>query len=211
MATFNSLLDFVMPKAPRLTAELAVLEIRQAAIDFCRRSMIDRRTINPLNTVVGEAFYALDLPSVDVAVSQVLSVSINAESHHLSPIRPDEIPVGAIIKNAIPTHYSAEFGGTTLQLIFAPDAEYSLDVRVALEPTSTTDNLADWIASRYGNSIAHGALAELLANPKKPWTDDAMAAYYKSRFDAAIEEAKTEADQGFTSAPTRTRPVFGLR
>lgn len=211
MASIDTLLDFVMPKAPGLTVELARLELRQAAIQFCRRSKADRRTLDLFDTVVGEPFYDLDAPSSAVAIADVLSVTLDGERPPLSPLRADEIPAEAQSRQDKPEWFSAAEGGTVLQLIYVPQAVYAVAVTVAVEPVAGSTNLETWVARRYGNDIAFGALAELLATPKKPWTDPVMATYYKVRFDTAILDAAAEADQGFTPAPTRTRPVFGLR
>lgn len=111
----------------------------------------------------------------------------------------------------LPQWFSASKGASRLQLIYAPDAAYSVSVKVALEPSETTALLDDDLARRYGDDIACGALEALLAMPKKPWTDASMASYYKSKFDSAVIDAREDAAQGFASAPTRTRCVFGMR
>jgi hypothetical protein len=210
MASLDTLLDNVMPNAPRLTVELARQEIRKAAIRFCRKSRIDRRRLDAFPTVAGQAAYNLADPA-GMALVEVLLVSLDNEIPLLDPLRPDEIPADAEAEQGRPKWFCSKQGGAVLQLIYAPDAVYSVAATVAVEPASDATTLDDWIAKRYGEEISYGALEVLLAIPKKPWTDTAMAAYYKGLFDAAIIDAASAADQGFTAAPTRTRPVFGLR
>jgi hypothetical protein len=210
MASIDTLLDFVMPRTPHLTVELARLELRQAAILFCRRSKADRRTLTDFNTVAGTAFYTLTPPS-NAAMVEVMSVSLDGEDPGLEPLRSGQIPRDAAVLTDTPKWFSATQNGTQLQLIYAPDDVYAVQVQVAVEPSLSSTTIEDAIASRYGMEIAHGALERLFLIPKKPWTDPSTAAYHKTLFDQAIQNAKDEAEQGFTAAATRTRPTFGLR
>lgn len=210
MASIDSLLDFVMPKTPHLAVDVARMELRQAAVRFCRRSGFDRRTLPAFSTVVGEPFYALTAPE-GTAISKGLRVVLDGELPGLDPLRPDEVPADAATRTGIPQQFCVLDGGTRLQLIDAPAAIHSVVVTVAVEPSKSATDIADVLADRWGEEIACGALEALLVMPKMPWTDTGTAAYYKSRFDAAVSEARDEADKGFTRAPTRTRSCFGLR
>lgn len=208
MATLDSLLDFVMPKCPHLSVDIARHELRQACIRFCRKSGWDRRVLTSFNTVVGTPSYTLT-PPTDTVISEIVSVKLDDETD-LSPMRLDEIPADAETETAEPERYAASANATNLQLIYAPDAVYAVDVTVVVEPTRTATAISDNLAQRYGEDIACGALESLLLYPKKPWTDPNSAAYYKSRFDEAVLDAKSEIDEGFTGAPARVRCVFGM-
>lgn len=210
MASIDTILDHVMPHAPHLGVDLARIEIRKAAIDFCRKTKADRRTLAAFDTTVGNPFYTLSAPE-NTAISEIIAVKLDDDDPGLNPVRQDEIPADAQTITGKPKLFSAEQGGTRLQLILSPDAVYAVDVTVALEPASTSTVIADWIAQRYAPEIGYGALASLLAQPSKPWSNPALAGHYKGLFGAAILDVSSAADQGFTAAPTRTRPVFGLR
>ena len=208
MASIDTLLDHVMPRTPRLTVDLARLEIRQAAIRFCRESRCDRRTLASFNTVPADPLYVLTAPA-DTAISEVLGVALDEEK--IDPLRPDEIPADAETETGTPSHYGYRPKTGELQLIVAPSVVQAVSVIVAVEPPASTTVLNDWIAQRYGRDIAYGALAELLEMPKKPWSDPQLSVLYRGKFNTAIADARDEADKGMTGAATRTRPVFGLR
>lgn len=207
ITSFDTLLDHVMPLLPGVSVELVRLELRNAAMRFCRESRIDQRDLTTFNTVASTADYTLTLPT-DTAVTEILSVLLDAKE--IYPLRPDEARAYDPTELGKPEQFHANKGGRILRLIKTPDVAYPVSVRVVLEPGLAATGVEDWIAQQYGRDIASGAIADLMAMPKKPWTDPATAGLHASRFSAAIISARDEADTGFSRAPTRTRSVFGL-
>jgi hypothetical protein len=74
-----------------------------------------------------------------------------------------------------------------------------LEVAVVFRPDVLTDILPDWFLDRYGMQIAHGAIAELAAQPGKPYSDrqlaiDAMAQYEQGVADACYDNRQEHKD-----------------
>lgn len=207
MTTWAALLDYVMPHVAKVESAMAEHMLRLAAIEFCRTSAVDRAWLTAFNTVADTPSYVLTLPA-DKALAEVLRVRLD-DTYELDPLRDDETPTDETVSDT-PTHFLGS-GEKTLLLSPPPDAVFSVDCRVALEPAIGAPGLETWIAQRHGEAIGHGAIGRLLAMPRKPWTDAQGALYYKGLAAAAALDARAEADQGKTGAPTRTRPVFGLR
>lgn len=202
---WDGLLDYVMPHVGKIEPALAEHMLRLAAIEFCRESTIDRVWLDPFNTVVGTSEYVLT-PPVDKAISRILRVKLD-DTYELEPLRDDELRDK---DDGTPTHFLGQ-DERTLLLVPPPNAVFSVDCRVALEPAIFAGELETWIAQRYGEAIGHGALGRILAIPKKPWTDAEAAIYFKGLAKSAVLDAFHEADASKSGALARTRPVFGLR
>jgi len=67
-------------------------------------------------------------------------------------------------------------------------------VDIAFLPDSDADDLADYVMDRWGLTILGGAVAELAAQPKKPWTDPSVAADQKRVYKRGWVRAKAEND-----------------
>jgi hypothetical protein len=100
---------------------------------------------------------------------------------------------------------------TTVGLVMPPDSQGVLRINAALKPSHQSTTFPDWIADRYDSAIAIGAKAKLLMEPKKPWSDLKLGAYYQRQFDDEIGEARVITARGATRAPLRTHTVYGLR
>lgn len=100
---------------------------------------------------------------------------------------------------------------TTVGLLLPPNAGGALRINAALKPSHQSTTFPDWINERYVTTIACGAKAKLMMQPKKPYTDFKLGAYYEARFNDEIGEARVISARGATRAPLRTHTVYGLR
>jgi len=69
-------------------------------------------------------------------------------------------------------------------------------VNAVLRPHAHADVLPDWVLDRWHEQICDGVLADLLAMPKKPWTNPTEARRRRYRYRAAIGQAKGENIRG---------------
>jgi hypothetical protein len=99
----------------------------------------------------------------------------------------------------------------TVGLVMPPNAGGNLRIQAALKPTRASTTFLDWIYERYIETIAHGAKARMMLDPKKPYSDKELGAYHQAQFDAGIGEARVRAARSNTRAPLRSHTVFGLR
>lgn len=205
MTTWADMLDYVMPHATQLETALAEHMLRLSAIEFCRESTVDRVWLAQFDTAIGTSECLLSIPT-GKALSKILRVKLD-DTYELEPLRDDELRDK---DNGKPTRFLGQ-GERTLLLTPPPDRVFVVDCRVALEPAISSNELETWIAQRHGEAIGHGALGRLLAMPKKPWTNADAAIYYKGLAKSAALDALYESDTSKSGAPTRTRPVFGLR
>lgn len=177
--------------------------LRKAAIDLCRRSKGLKVDMPTFATVAGTPSYVLDagaeLEPVTILVAEVDGV----------PVDPERI---AVLSSK--TDWRAETGkpaffymhpdARSVRLWKTPDGSYQITTTLAAMPTKDATGIEEWYGNRHDQAIVSGALAELYAIPKKPWTDGGMAMLHAERFMAAVSTAAAESIKDATSAPLRT-------
>ena len=163
--------------------------------------------------------YPITLPS-GTALVKGLSAWLNDAP--LDPISPDDLDnefnntsfgwVGVNWRTDVnlPTRFYFP-DDNTVGLALAPNATGALRILAALKPTHQSNTFPDWIAERYVTTIAHGAKAKLLLEPKKPYTDQKTGSYWEGKFIEDIGEARVIMARGATRAPLRTHTVANLR
>ena len=90
-----------------------------------------------------------------------------------------------------------------------PIGVYPVRILVALKPTQAAQGVDEIIFEEYKDAIKHGALAYLMLMAEKTWSNPNMSAFYQSQFDAAIQESKMRAEQGYAHRKTfRTKAHY---
>ena len=177
--------------------------LRAAAIDLCQRSRRLKVEMSAFNTVADTPTYAL-VPGDGMETVVILDVSIDGK-----PIDPaTRAELSAIVdwdtETGEPSKYLMDGDDETVRLWKMPDAVYSVAIALAVKPSEAATGIEQWFANRYRRTIARGALAELLAIPKSPWTDMEMAGLRANQFEAGVRAAEGQALKDGTSAPLRT-------
>lgn len=57
-------------------------------------------------------------------------------------------------------------------------------------PPLSCEEAPQWILDKYGDALCSGALARLLAQPNRPWSDQQMAVAESQRYEAAVGEER---------------------
>jgi hypothetical protein len=208
MISIDSLLPLVLPYLPGVSDVVAQHHLLRAAIEFCRRSNVDRFDIDPITTVAGVAVYDIDLPTNAVSFSSILSAAIDGVALEL--IRPADVSASPGSGRPIACFGLDADGSASIKLIGTPDAAYTITAVVAVEPHRKTTVLSNRMV-RHDQAVAYGALARMMDVPGQPWSNPQLAAYYRSLFDNEILDAEAEADAGYSASVVRTRSVFGMR
>ena len=82
--------------------------------------------------------------------------------------------------------------------------------RVAVKPTLSAAAVDDRVLNKYDETLVDGALGRLLAMPRKPWTDFALAEFYYVQFESEKQAARTEAAEEFQTGVPRKVKYGGL-
>jgi hypothetical protein len=217
MATsFDSFLPYILPYAPG-ASDLAVYQaLRDAAIDFTKRSQIVQR-VSAHNVVATTQIYTPTAVS-DMQVNRIIEVWWNGRL--LAGVAPEDVESdtalqgAAIGTNALatggPTHYFQKLPtDQTVSLYPVPDEALTngLTIRAAFIPTLTAVALEDVLFNDYVEALAAGALMRLVLQPNEPYSNPPAAPAYKAVFEAGVNEAKRSRAKGKTSASRRVRPV----
>lgn len=224
MADYDVLLPEVLPEAPGCSEPLAVREIRSATIELCTKGLMVKQTLTAQNVVIDDPYVAIPIPAnrklihlqnmqidgrdVDHRSSDALDIAWRDENagraifadYHQSGYDPN--PDGWRSHRCdLPSAYYLEVDDTStrIRLVGIPRKSYTtLTYKMVLAPSRASTGFDTWVLDDYFKTIAAGALAGLLSIPKKPWTDLATAAMYRSRFNEGVADALGDGARDFT-------------
>ena len=182
--------------------------LRAAAIDLCQRSRRFKVDMAAFNTVAGTPTYAL-APGAGMETVVILDASIDGMP--VDPATRAELSsvVDWATETGEPSKYLMDGDDETVRLWKTPDAAYRVALTLAVKPAEASTGIEQWFADRYRRTIARGALAELLAIPKSPWTDMEMAGLRFEQFEAGVRAAEGQALKDGTNAMLRTTRYGG--
>ncbi|OFZ67380.1 MAG: hypothetical protein A2V79_09215 [Betaproteobacteria bacterium RBG_16_56_24] len=208
---YSTFFDEVLPEVAGCIQAVALNAIRNAAIEFCEKSLAYLYNHPAINAVLNTPAYAFVPPS-GTLVAKVLQVFYNGIE--IFPKTPDEL------KSYYPTLDWRDRTGTPLFytqdderniiLVPMPDASLTgaIKMRVALKPTRASTTIVDRIWEEHLETIKNGALYRLKIQPNKPYSDEAGAKTNFAFFNDQIETAKSKASRGFGRANRRVVPHF---
>ena len=77
---------------------------------------------------------------------------------------------------------------------------------VALEPTVTATSVPDKFLNRHGQTVKHGVIAELAAQPANPWTNFELSQYHETLFVRDVNRVRIENNKSHTTQSLRVKP-----
>jgi len=203
---YSDLLDDVLPSlAADPSDPVTEHAIKRTVIEFCASTWIWKHLPDPIDVVAGEAVYDLEpLPATDVAT--VMSVSL--DGYMLFAKTTDWLDAnepGWRSVTGAPRYFTqVDTEQVILAQVPASSSAGGLTATLALQPSQNSTGFPKWIANQYLYALADGAIARLMLIPGKPWTDLNTGADKRSRFEAAMANARNTAVAGLGRAPTRT-------
>lgn len=206
IVSFDDFLPEVLPDVIGCPDAQAVIAIRNAAIDFCKRGNFWKEALDPLTTAANVSTYDLDSPVNGARVVQIMTLFLDGKMIH--PRTEEWLDAHEEEWRTYANVPKWFFQPTPdlLTLARVPDGVYTLTGTVSLAPTRRSTGVEQFVFENYLETIASGAKARLCAIPKKPWSDAGLATYHAGRFDSGIASASVESAKGFTRAPIRTTP-----
>ena len=205
---YTQWLPYVQVNVPDCPKALIVEAIRQKVIEFCQKSLFLRQELDGFYTVADDNEYDL-LPPVDNNIAQLLMLKVN--KRELEPKTQDdleEIYQEWRDQDGQPSYFFLKNTYTAI-LVPKPMGVYPVRLLVALKPTQAAQGVDEIIFEEYKDAIKHGALAYLMLMAEKTWSNPNMSAFYQSQFDAAIQESKMRAEQGYAHRKTfRTKAHY---
>lgn len=185
--TYSTLVNDVMLHVPQCPVWEVEDQLRLAAREFCRTSNVWRsRNLLLLTTVASQDLYAFSAPA-DAALNDVHSAwNGSTELDVARPGDTDDYEPGS----SDSTWKVGAEDEATIRLSPAPDAS-GIEVKgsVSYLPSVTSTAFPRWIYDRWRKQIASGAIAMLVVQPAKPWTNPGMAPGHMAFFNDGVMEA----------------------
>lgn len=211
MTEFSALYSRVLRHAAGCPSPVMLSALREAAIDICERGRVWSQSEDYL--ILAKGLNSIDLSSPDE--SEIIDViSITYDSYQITPKS-----IGWLDKNYlgwrteetnIPKHYylSIEEDGVVVNIVpKASETIKGIGLRVILRPTDIATGFDTGLFARYKTILVNGALKEILAINKKPWTDHRLSDKYSKRFEDGIAQVLGDNLKSFTSQSLRVNPV----
>lgn len=205
LSDFYKHIKTFVPGVPEPTIDFA---INRAARHFCSLSWFCRRSIT-ITLVDGQASYTLT--PADSTNEEIIGVhAVEYDDKPLDPTKPELVET---TEGTPKEWYTEQY--TALVLNPTPDsgvAGETVQVRIAVQPTLSSESVPNDVYREYQQAIADGACAWLMKMPKQPWSDPAMAQKLERQFMAKAMRAKETALRGAMPWGLGVRrPVFAVR
>lgn len=196
MKAWSEFFDYYLRDLPGLTSFAAANELRKAAQEFCRRSLVWRVTMDTI-TLTADDIQDFDITSTQEVV-KIVSAKLNGQK--LALITRDQIDDEE--------HGICAISSRQFQLYPDPSAGDELDLKVILMPSNTATGVEDVIYADYAEAIAYGAKYRLRRRRDTPYYDPDEAQADEARFERAVSQAHIDAAKGRSRAPLRTKASF---
>ena len=205
MRLWDDFMPYVLPDVPGCPEIAAVQAVRNAAIEFCERTMLLQRDHDPITVVAGVVDYDFD-PPTGYLVTKVMRVWF--QKNELTPTVPDDVnnptvynSLAAPVTAAMPRNYIQK-DERTFSLYPTPDttAPNALTLRVALKPTRDSTSGDDVLYEDWVETIASGAKARLLSQNGRPYANGPLSGMHGAVFNHGINRALVRGYKGHTRA-----------
>jgi hypothetical protein len=196
--TLAELLPFVLPAMPSCPDDVALFNLRWAAIEFCQKTLAWREQQGEITTLADVTEYAYEVSS-DRRVTKLLSVLLDGEEVEVLP--PDEGRRRDARDSDGPYVYGLL---SSFEIRPAPDADLPLITYAAVMPTTLSDIIpADF--ERWYDVLADGAKARLFALPQTDWHNPNAAVAHRQLFLSRMASIASATQRGHAK-PTRRSP-----
>lgn len=207
VTAWSSFYPYILPEVPGVPEPLLDHVIRNAAIDFCEETGVQYIDAAPINVVAGTAKYAIDTADVELDCSVVKFAWLENQPLPFVPqdMLNDQTGVYWPDQEADrPTGFTQD---DQTHIILYPKPKLSitggLKMKLVVRPSLTSTGVTDWVANRFIQEIAYGALSMLAGMVGKSWSNPEAEAKYRAAFEAGKTRATIDANRSFTRAPLR--------
>lgn len=204
--SYEDFLPRVLQYVPDASEMVAIDAIRQACIEFCEKTYFWQYQTPNIDVIDGQANYVIATPSDTKFVGPVQTYF---NTNLLIPKSPDELADIYRMGNWQILEGSPQYVTRIIkpELVLVPIPYVSqpavLYVRGALAPTQDSTEIDSEIYEQWAESIAWGARARLLAQPRQDYTDKAGAIEAMKMFRYEINRARIQVNKGLTRSSVR--------
>lgn len=196
LSVFRPRVALRIQSCPDPLIDMAVLD---SAIEFCERSTVLRRTLDPITTKANTHGYDIDTPA---CTKLVLIHLAWCDSRALGALAEEDVGLPNVFRKTIPnvptvpsrpeSFLFTEPG--TIGLYPIPDAVYTVTVRASIKPTRDADCVEDELYDDWVEPIVAGALARLYFAPE--FMNAQLAEVHQATFERGVRTALIQANRG---------------
>lgn len=201
MKPWSDFYDLVMPGLPGCPFVMVDNALRQSAIVFCEQSLAWRFIHPDVAVVAGTAQYAF-VPPTGAIVYCIIHAALDGEEIESHAGESSITTRNWRARSGTPLYVFGD--ATAATLVPNPDAAGTLTMTVALKPSASSTGIDDTLFNEFREPIMHGALAQLMLSPKKPYTDVQLAAHHQRESATKTAAAGMRVARSYTRASLRT-------
>lgn len=202
----SAFLPYIMPFAPGCPRPVAEAMLRLAAIEFCSRTWIWKRTVT-FTPVTNNATFPLPVYTALARIERIWCSDVLLDPILIADLQPT--------KDGVPQYYAQNVPN---ELILWPFSAVPIRVEMALRPamgelygTDAADPLHNafnvvppFLFDDHLEAMKCGALSRLAMIPDEPFTDPQSALMYQEMFERQIVAAASNQSRLKANAPRRT-------
>jgi hypothetical protein len=207
----SQFLKYILPDVPGCPNAMAQTELLRAAQELCTKALVWDEWQDPVALEAGVNQIELTAPS-GAEVCNIKAVNCGP-SCPLEPKDDDEIrrlmPDWQTAQANLPVYYNCARDWDSLWIYPIPnDPTVQLYIQAVYRPLMTATQLPDWFTSEFRDALVAGAKARLMKMRNQQWSEPQLAQAYRAEFDAAVADARIQAEHGkvqgnLTVAPRR--------
>lgn len=194
--TFDDAALQVLPYVAGCPADLIARAMRDATIEFCKKSqcLVSAKVI--FTTGIG-------FPDWDYAFEQIVDVIEARIDNAPIPVLRLNDPLADVLDDGV---YCVRFVSPN-ELSITPELPAGVSVELVLVtapgPQASAMHESVWMS--HHRALRDGALAELYEIPNRAWSNLQLSTYHRGKFDAAIKNAQSEIHRNVTKPARRLR------
>ena len=204
--SYSKFLPLVLQYIPDASDMIAENAIKQACIEFCEKTLVWQINIPPMDVVDGQNSYPIQTPGDTKFVAPVQTYF---NTNLLIPKGPDELAeiyrMGDYQQISGAPQYVTRMIKPELMVVPTPYVTQpaTLYVKAAIAPTRDSTEIDSEIYEQYGEAIAWGARARLLAQPRQDYSDKPGSIEALKMFRYEINRVRMQVTKGLTRGSPR--------
>jgi hypothetical protein len=213
MATFQNFYDFIIPYCRGIDQPLVDFQLRQAVRDWQKSTTMWRESV-PFTLKQGMTDYQVQ-PSSGGVTAGIYSFPYPTDASRGMEELPEvsRWSEGYLPEPGTPDGWWQIYPGV-FRLNRPPDKDYPITLGIYKQMSQDPDDdyIPDDLFENYAQSVASGALAQILAMSSKPWNDTTMATYHNTEFVKAKLALRSKMRRGGNAGRMRVvAPFFAGR
>ncbi len=195
MTPWSDLFPYVLPYVIGCPDPTAEQHIKLAAIDFCRRTLCHRVTLEP--ELCSGVSHDIELcPESGTQIIKIKAVAVGEREFSLV----DPVRGLSMARSEYPSDFVFTQDNLTLQVYPLQVSGTPVVADVALAPAITATGLNAILAAAHLQDIVQGAIASIKRIPGQPFSDLNGSTLHQGLFEARIKTVAAKVARGFASA-----------